>query len=361
MLAIDSIKNLHVELTTRCQAACPLCSRNDRGFKTRTDFPITELFIDQWQKILDSAVNLQLNGIVFNGNFGEPVMAADIIKIIDYCFERWPKIRIDVFTNGGVRNTAWWEDFGKKYYSKHLKVFFSLDGLEDTNHLYRINVPYYKVIENARSFISAGGTAVWKMIPFKHNEHQIETAKKLSIEYGFHSFLLSDQNRDNGFVFTNETNGYLIHPASYKNKEPRYKILPSKFIPITATENWDNYNLNLLKDWLNNDKKLDCGTLNDKSVFVAANGELYPCCHIGHFPKVYTGWIQNFSDVVGDVKNNALEVGFEQAINWFYRVEESWSKNSFEEGLLSTCLGCSIKAPRKTAEKITYENKQRQI
>ena len=359
MLTVDSVKHLHVELTTRCQAACPLCARNDRGFKTRTDFPVTELSIEQWQKIFDSAPALKLNCIVFNGNFGEPTMAADILQIIDYCFNRWPYLYIELYTNGGVRNTAWWADFGNKYQKKNLKVFFSIDGLEDTNHLYRINVPYAKVIENAKSFIRAGGKAVWKMIPFQHNEHQIETAKQLSVEYGFVSFLLSDQNRDAGFVFTTETTGYILKPADYKNKETHHKILPEKFTPITASKDWDDYRLNLLKEWLNNDKKLDCVTLNEKSVYVAANGELYPCCHIGHFPKVFTKWKQNFSDVVGNVDNNAIDIGFEQAINWFDRVENSWSKNSLEEGLLSSCLGCSIKSPLKTAEKITYENKQR--
>ena len=35
-------------------------------------------------------------------------------------------------------------------------------------------------MENVNAFISAGGTAYWKFLIFKHNEHQVEEAKKLS-------------------------------------------------------------------------------------------------------------------------------------------------------------------------------------
>jgi hypothetical protein len=44
--------------------------------------------------------------------------------------------------------------------------------LEDTNHLYRENVEWKKIMENARAFISAGGTAHWDMLIFDHNKHQ---------------------------------------------------------------------------------------------------------------------------------------------------------------------------------------------
>ena len=67
-------------------------------------------------------------------------------------------------------------------------VVFSIDGLEDTNHLYRRNVQWHKVMENAKSFIDAGGLARWRMIVFEHNAHQLKDAEQLSKAMGFGKF-----------------------------------------------------------------------------------------------------------------------------------------------------------------------------
>ena len=65
---------------------------------------------------------------------------------------------------------------------------FSIDGLADTNKLYRIGINHERVMANAKAFIEAGGKARWKMIVFKHNEHQIDEAKQLAKDMGFWEF-----------------------------------------------------------------------------------------------------------------------------------------------------------------------------
>ena len=62
-------------------------------------------------------------------------------------------------------------------------------------HLYRRNTSYKKVIDNAKAFIQAGGEAHWQFIVFRHNEHQLKEAKKLSEEMGFKKidFMYSDR------------------------------------------------------------------------------------------------------------------------------------------------------------------------
>ena len=56
--------------------------------------------------------------------------------------------------------------------------------------VYRVNASYDKIIENARAFIDVGGRAEWRMIVFKHNQHQIEEAEELARKYGFKHFSL---------------------------------------------------------------------------------------------------------------------------------------------------------------------------
>ena len=71
--------------------------------------------------------------------------AADIVR---YTGETNPNIKITVHTNGGIRPPKWWSDLAKTY--NNLSVVFSIDGLEDTNHIYRRKVVWGRVMENAQ-------------------------------------------------------------------------------------------------------------------------------------------------------------------------------------------------------------------
>ena len=87
-------------------------------------------------------------------------------------------------TNGGARNTDFWKELGKL----KVEVTFSIDGLADTNHLYRRNVKWEKLMSNVNAFISAGGYAKWDFLIFKHNKHQINEAEEFSKKLGFKEF-----------------------------------------------------------------------------------------------------------------------------------------------------------------------------
>lgn len=339
MISLNSLQWLHIELSSNCQAACPLCARNDYGYKTRLDFPINEITLEQWSKIFDPVDLPNLRFILFNGNFGDPVMAKDILEIIEYCVNKWPYVNLRIITNGGIRSTSWWTNLANRF-KKNLTLIFSIDGLEDTNHLYRVNVPYSKAMANARAFIDAGGIAHWKFIKFKHNEHQVENAKELSKKYGFKMFSLEEHGRNHGFVFTNDTEGYWIKPADDSISFDRPEA-PEKFtVPNPVLTN-NGYVEFLEERWRNNNKNISCVVKNEKTLYITSNSEVYPCCWIGHFPKQYKGWYTNFNEIFPNIKNNALEIGLEEAISWFNQVEETWKKESVADGILSTCLKCS--------------------
>ena len=66
---------------------------------------------------------------------------------------------------------------------------FDLDGTDnETQNMYRVATNYDKIIENAEAFISGGGIAVWKMIPFDFNDELEEKAKMLAAKHGFQKF-----------------------------------------------------------------------------------------------------------------------------------------------------------------------------
>jgi sulfatase maturation enzyme AslB (radical SAM superfamily) len=87
-------------------------------------------------------------------------------------------------TNGSARTVDWWRDIAEVL-KPNGYVIFSIDGLEDTNHLYRRNTNWEKIISNVNAFIEAGGIAHWEYIVFEHNEHQIDIARDLASSLGF--------------------------------------------------------------------------------------------------------------------------------------------------------------------------------
>jgi MoaA/NifB/PqqE/SkfB family radical SAM enzyme len=73
-------------------------------------------------------------------------------------------------------------------------ITFSVDGLADSNHLYRVNARWDDV-EAAIRYCGPRVKTVWKFIVFKHNEHQIEGAKSLAREAGVRDLIFKKSGR----------------------------------------------------------------------------------------------------------------------------------------------------------------------
>ena len=110
-------------------------------------------------------------------------------KFLNY-LKQYNKPEIHIHTNGGMNGPKFFAELAEclKDFPFPTHVVFSIDGLEDTNHLYRRNVQWHKVMENAKSFIDAGGLARWRMIVFEHNAHQVEECERLAFSMGFKKF-----------------------------------------------------------------------------------------------------------------------------------------------------------------------------
>jgi len=88
---------------------------------------------------------------------------------------------------------------GELYYEVHgVQTWFGIDGLEDTNHIYRRGVKWERLQNNFREYIKAGGNAGWQFIVFPWNVHQIEEARQRSLDEGFTSFSVVQTVRNTG-------------------------------------------------------------------------------------------------------------------------------------------------------------------
>lgn len=189
MYKLDEIQTLHIELTTGCQAACPMCDRTHRDLTT------TNVTYEQFKEWFPKSFIKQLDMLIICGNYGDAVVNPHTIDIIRGVRKQNKDIVIQFHTNGSARDVRWW----KRLARYNVDVIFAIDGLEDTHSIYRINTDFRKIRKNATAFISAGGFAHWHMLLFEHNEHQMISAKMMSEQLGFKSFKVKYTTRfENG-------------------------------------------------------------------------------------------------------------------------------------------------------------------
>jgi MoaA/NifB/PqqE/SkfB family radical SAM enzyme len=328
VISFEEIRDVHLEISSLCNASCPWCPRTFWGYPYNGGYPEVNLTLDQTKQIFQPDFLQQLTSIRINGNFGDIVMNPQGPEIVEYFVSKNPNLKVTISTNGGARNDEFWTRLAHT----SAEVHFCLDGLEDTHHLYRQNTVWKTVIDNAKTFVSAGGRAVWSMIPFDHNRHQIESCKKLSQDLGFAHFYLKYDERDTGPVF--DRNGQLTHVlGDYRG--------PTDFKILFHSKKTDDVLLEDVVPGRVPAKKLQCETKQLKSIYIAANGDVSPCCYTGFYPQTY-GKGQYYQAINQQLsllieKNNALEHPLKDCIKWFKSVEDSWNINEYKQGRLVVC------------------------
>lgn len=282
----------------------------------------------QCQQILREDFVRQLTSVRINGNFGDIVMNPDGADIAEYLRSTNSDLDIQISTNGGARDRAFWQRLART----GAEVIFALDGLSDTHHLYRQNTLWKTVINNARVFIEHGGVAVWQMIKFKHNQHQIDQCRQMSETMGFHRFILRSEGRDTAPVF--DRYGNLTHTLGDYQGEREFKILFHR----------KKTNTMLLEDIVSDrvpKKKIQCEAQESGSIYIAANGDVSPCCWTGFYPRTYGRGqyhqAANAQLIPLMARNNALQYSVEECIEWFGKIAQSWKQGTYQTGRLVIC------------------------
>tara|TARA_Y100000114_G_C11733046_1_gene314664 strand:- start:319 stop:1326 length:1008 start_codon:yes stop_codon:yes gene_type:complete len=257
-----------------------MCGRNmvagkskDYEMVVRKDVNTSELLLGDIQSIFDQKFfnTYNLKTINMCGNRGDPATASDLFEICEYLFSMQNDLTITIATNGGLKTPAYWRKLGKLFYKygNKSRVTFGIDGLEDTNHIYRVNVNFQKVMDNAQSFIDGGGEARWQYLLFKHNQHQLEEAKNLADQMGFSQFFYVHTPR---FAHTQEGDGVKV----YKWKGKKYKLETADPEFMKRKEAW--------KYIISEDgsDEIECKAAKNKEFYIDNGGRLIPCCWLGN-------------------------------------------------------------------------------
>lgn len=332
---------VHIELSNSCNAACPLCPRYvNRSLMVNPELELGSVSLTKFKEWFPLDFVQRSAEWIFCGTNGDPMMAKDAYEIIEYVATN-SKAKIQINTNGSMRTPEFWKKLGdllsqsvdedplgdpqfedphwghhqkNSLYGKNVDrrryVVFSIDGMEDTNHIYRRNVNWKKLISNVKAYTSTSAESVWDFLIFKHNEHQIEDVKNFAKEIGITTFIPkrpfgfdtgnSDQYMDMNVYDAEGRYLYKIEPANnldWRLNKSTNKMktgtdsisLPQKK-KTTQEDSKKKWEARIELESKRNkfpkefkDSSVHCKSCHPhgKEIYIDCNGNVFPCCFVG--------------------------------------------------------------------------------
>jgi MoaA/NifB/PqqE/SkfB family radical SAM enzyme len=277
MFDFNTIQEYQIEITTYCNAACPQCPRNINGGPINPYLPLCHLERSVIDRAFGPDLCQQLHRVFFCGSYGDPIMHPHFLDILRDFRSKNAGLWLYMHTNGGVHDRDYWREIAQ-IMDGHGQIDFGIDGLEDTLGVYRQNVKFHKVIENATAFIQNGGRAQWNFIVFEHNEHQIDQVRDLAKELGFHDVLIRHTGRFLDHTSLEELSEWSIYRTDRVLRPPR----SSRFRNRSLTDLPDlKRQYPDIKQYFDT-TPITCDALLGHKVAVNAEGLVLPCNFFNH-------------------------------------------------------------------------------
>jgi MoaA/NifB/PqqE/SkfB family radical SAM enzyme len=254
---------------------------------------LTELKRLYTPEFLANATHLKLSG-----SHGEPTMAQEVIPMLKWVRSINPNILFQMDTNGSTRTPQWWRELAELFATPKNQtnyVAFNIDGLEDTNHIYRRRTVWKKIMENSQAFIDAGGTATWAFLVFEHNEHQVLKARKMAKDMGFTFFQVKISSRQN------------VRPIKWVQPPRAWKGVPARGAG-----------------------KIQCMQQRRDELMLTAQGYFLPCPYIAeaaYGPDRPDGATEEIHEVLGNFSQYHASRGLDNVLPLFRKVSDRWATN----------------------------------
>lgn len=326
MFDLESVRSVQLEVTNTCNAACPQCPRNYFGGRTIPTLPLVTWTWREFRRIASQLPLKTLEQVYFCGTYGDPMMHRQIADMVEWLRDANPDLQIGIHTNGGAGSATTWQRLARCTDF----VAFGIDGLADTNHVYRRGVRWKRVERNAQTYVAAGGTAYWDFIAFRHNQHQVQAARELSASWGFKRFSVKRTGRflnraheyspDLAVLDRDGSIDYWIHePTLPELVNPEYQRI--EFVRdrgrLAATD-------------------IHCNAVKISEIYIGADGFVFPCGWL--HDRMYGPEIDDHRDHVklltlmdqigGKRRVNVFHTPLEHIVDWWFPViQNSWSNN----------------------------------
>lgn len=288
-----------------CDLRCPLCPTGLRQLGR----PQKTMSFDTYKIILDKlgkyAYEVSLH------NWGEPFLNPDIFKMIEYTHNK--NIATNLSSNFNRVTSAQIDNI----ISSGLEYFvISLDGTsEEVYSAYRVKGNFHRVMENLCALIkrkrelkSKTPVIEWQFIVTRHNQHQIEEAKKKAREIGVDILRFIPVGL----------------PFDAKNKqELRKQWFPTEL--EYGSQNQTGYNQ---IQYLQKVRRSSCFYLY-RSIVINPDGSVSPCCMV--YDKKY-----DFSNILEGEIDEIWNNEFYQSARALFSKREKLTQKS------TVCSRCSM-------------------
>ena len=278
---------LTIESTNACNLRCPLCPTG-RGTLER---PTTMLPLELFKKCIDEVGRYLLSMNV--SNYGEPMLNRDVAKMIAYAKTVVPDVVMACNAHFITEESA--RDLVESGLDR---IYISFDGTDqETYEKYRVRGDFAQVLKGTRTLLDQraklGRTTPFveaQFLVMKHNEHQIETFRKLADEVGVDRRIIKPVS---------------FNVADWDDEGTRETY--ARFFP-------DNEDYRVYRhegdDWQWKRDGLDFCTAPWRSITVLADGAIVPCCRDprGHYT------MGNVADGVVAVWNNKKYQAFRRGL-----------------------------------------------
>jgi MoaA/NifB/PqqE/SkfB family radical SAM enzyme len=202
-----------LDASKTCPLECPYCPRQIAKFKSKLK-TLEDIEIKDYEKLVRFT-----NKIRLSGQMTDPIYHPKFLEMIKIAKQNSNKSFL-VHTNGTRKKLSWWKEVFENS-SNNIRYFFALDGTDqETAEIYRVHTRYEELIEVMKLGVSMNVNIVWQFIVFKHNEHQVEEAKRIAKDIGIELlFIKSDRWEDDLMAKYNilppSDNWITKHPSGY--------------------------------------------------------------------------------------------------------------------------------------------------
>lgn len=261
---LTSVKKIQFELSSTCNLLCLGCVRTDPiNFNQKKEFIEHKQYLSKetFLKIISSKEFESATHLEFCGTIDDPLMHPEFLEMLQLA-QQVKKFTVNIHSNASLRTPDYWIKLAETLLlHKSHQVNFSIDGLKDTNHIYRQGSNWDKIIKNASAFIQAGGYAVWQYLIFPWNADQIDEARALSKKMGFAEF----HQRIDRSIATQ------LGLEKISQRKQSTEIIKSKYSSL-------NDIIMELEEKTND--SIECNNQKNEMYFVSYEGKLWPCCFI---------------------------------------------------------------------------------
>lgn len=244
-------ETLHIEPTTRCTLACPACPRTT--WHTLTNRPVakSDLDVSALDKFLDCDAGRLIKHFSLCGDYGDSIYYPDLFKLIKKFRDR---VSFSITTNGSRQSIHFWKNLAG-ILNQNDTVVFSIDGLEHTNHLYRVNSDWPSIMQGVDIMSQSPVKVHWKTIIFQFNYDRLAEIK---------SFATSK--------------GATFHAEKTYRYGQQELIPPSNFVETN----------HLFQKEYNENLEIEIEPrCEQEAAVVTADGYFFPCCYIRHPQTLY--------------------------------------------------------------------------